>query len=739
MLTWQELRTLTDDKLSKQDFASVNLACAAGLSGADEATLAERLARLDELTERARAAQQPVPSNGRPAAYYRVQQFVTSLRDAVCPNATVHFPVDDQGEDLLLADLLRGKSRSRSAFLVLCVAIGRRLGYPLKLLATKAEKFFYLFARWDEGEHFNIDVSPEGLCSHSDDYYRTDQHEVSPRQEKRSRMLRVLTPQEELALFLGARGMKWEAAGNFRQAIDAFAWSSTIAHWNDSIRHILALAIQRWRAALAPLVPPAFPTIDISRQGRRYPYTLYFEQEQAIVYTETVEMLLRDPAHNQQWWEPMRQGIPLRNHPVHIAVRYTPAGCDVKMTLAPHPHAEQLPIPTALDAFLAPPGTSFVGGPLLPSPASFLTAPQKSGLPAPAAVAVAEAPAEESGPLTIERLLRMPEDRLAKVDIAEKELVLAAGLPGTKDLDIPGCLKTLDEWKELIQDVTPKTAWRFEREPEKYDHSWATFRVVTMVLILQRNLGLKYNEERRQNLEGDDFFNRAEDIFIHGIISGNGGTCSSIPVLCVAVGRRLGYPLKLVHTARHVFFRWDEPGGAKINFEASSNRGLNAYPDDHYRSWPMQVTPEIEDAFCLLQSLTPRGELANFLAKRGACWWGNGNYQKALKCYGWASALDPENLGPVCNLRRHLEQWKEKLKPRLAKDLPSITVSLPKRCWFSVAWELETGVVKTAVVEDLLRDYKFAKIVDRAKKGKRLAGAPKTIKVDYPDRLMFDI
>jgi hypothetical protein len=38
------------------------------------------------------------------------------------------------------------------------------------------------------------------------------------------------------------------------------------------------------------------------------------------------------------------------------------------------------------------------------------------------------------------------------------------------------------------------------------------------------------------------------------------GTCSSMPVLYVTLGRRLGYPVKLVTAKAHLFVRWEQTG-----------------------------------------------------------------------------------------------------------------------------------------------------------------------------------
>ena len=60
--------------------------------------------------------------------------------------------------------------------------------------------------------------------------------------------------------------------------------------------------------------------------------------------------------------------------------------------------------------------------------------------------------------------------------------------------------------------------------------------------------------------------------------------------LQVPVGRRLGYPLKLVVTKAHVFVRWDD-GRERFNIETAGNGGTGSYSDEYYRSWPEKWLP----------------------------------------------------------------------------------------------------------------------------------------------------
>jgi hypothetical protein len=117
------------------------------------------------------------------------------------------------------------------------------------------------------------------------------------------------------------------------------------------------------------------------------------------------------------------------------------------------------------------------------------------------------------------------------------------------------------------------------------------------------------------------------------------GTCSSLPVLQVAVGRRLGYPLKLVTTKGHLFVRW-EGAHETFNIEAAG-QGVNRFTNDYYRHWPFEITPAEEAAEGYLKSLPPPEELAVFLSIRGMCLREAGRLPEAAEAFAAATRLAP--------------------------------------------------------------------------------------------------
>ena len=169
------------------------------------------------------------------------------------------------------------------------------------------------------------------------------------------------------------------------------------------------------------------------------------------------------------------------------------------------------------------------------------------------------------------------------MDIVTANLHCAEVLPGAEAFDSMMAKATLEKWSDRVRNETSRHLYRFRQNPAEFNDSEAYFRMLTLVTVLQEDCGVRYNPERMQSPNFAD----SRDLFLHGLLTGkHQGTCVSMPVLYVAVGRRLGYPLKLVTSKAHVFARWESPDGReRLNIEATS-QGLNCFPDDYYLAWP---------------------------------------------------------------------------------------------------------------------------------------------------------
>ncbi|MGI8979293.1 MAG: transglutaminase family protein [Pirellulaceae bacterium] len=232
------------------------------------------------------------------------------------------------------------------------------------------------------------------------------------------------------------------------------------------------------------------------------------------------------------------------------------------------------------------------------------------------------------------------EDDLAGTDIAEIQLRLSEGLPGAEDIVRLDLLQTLDEWARVVETSTQRWIIQYEQNPAKYEYSIAKFRALCMVIVIQRDLGIKYN---MAFMEGPYDATDSRNNLLHGPLTGFGGTCATLPFLYAAIGRRLGYPLYIVATRQHLFVRWDDGCGERFNFE-TAGRGFEPRTDDDYREW-IQTTDAEEQSGGFFSNFSRRRELACTLTHRGRCLMDNWRFASAVMCFRCAALIDEHERG----------------------------------------------------------------------------------------------
>jgi hypothetical protein len=301
-------------------------------------------------------------------------------------------------------------------------------------------------------------------------------------------------------------------------------------------------------------------------------------------------------------------------------------------------------------------------------------------------------------------LALLPEQHLASLDMAEVNLACAVGLPDADRFDPQTVLARLDKWADHARRYTEHCLPQFHAGPSQFNHSEGYFRILALVTALQRDMGLTYNIDKI----ADDAPFDANDTFLMGAVCGAGGTCASIPVVIAAVGRRLGYPIKLVAARSqgigHLFARWDDPQGERFNIEASGE-GLNTFSDQEYRTGEYEITAEQEEKLCLLKSLTPREELADFITQRGFRWLELGKMRQAVEAFGFAYGLAPHNRGYHNTLARTLQTWHNEIEARKPPRFPALRFrpSPPPRLYpFGLAEGIERDILGMMAQECLL-------------------------------------
>ena len=286
------------------------------------------------------------------------------------------------------------------------------------------------------------------------------------------------------------------------------------------------------------------------------------------------------------------------------------------------------------------------------------------------------AQARPAAPVSLSELLALPVGPLASIDLALMNLLCAQELPGASELNVSNLLATLDQWAVRVQRETQRHYYRYRNNPQEYGSSEAYFRMLMMAVVLHEDFNIRYNPDRVSSPAtmnpNDGFFADSQDIFLQGLLGPRRlGTCSSMPVLYAAVGRRLGYPVKLVTTKAHLFIRWEDEK-ERFNLEATG-RGMNRYDDEHFKRWPFPLTEAEIQSEGYLKSLNPPEEFAVFLALRADCLKEAGRVKEAESCYTEAARLSPQ----ARSYRLLLAEMRYRKPPATSRVSTPPSVALP--------------------------------------------------------------
>jgi len=128
---------------------------------------------------------------------------------------------------------------------------------------------------------------------------------------------------------------------------------------------------------------------------------------------------------------------------------------------------------------------------------------------------------------------------------AAANLLCASGLPGCQNPSLEDSLRTIRDWARRVRTETDRHLYRFRRAPAEFENSEGFFRMLMLTVVLQEDFGVHYDESRKGASPSaspqDGFFSQPQLVFLQGLLGPKrAGTCSSMPVLYLAIGRELG-------------------------------------------------------------------------------------------------------------------------------------------------------------------------------------------------------
>lgn len=255
---------------------------------------------------------------------------------------------------------------------------------------------------------------------------------------------------------------------------------------------------------------------------------------------------------------------------------------------------------------------------------------------------------EELYPVSIEELLSLSPTELERVDIGRMNLICANSAFEGGHPELTQLLHQLDDWAKTVKIAEQKYKPTFNRNPARYDNSYAKFKAVNLILTIKEDFKCRYQSSlitsgEVSKVNSPLFFKNPHDIFISGLLKSRRGTCSSYAPLIVALGRRLGYPLYLKATNGHLFCYWDD-GKESFNLDTNGN-SVDTPTDSYYfqaRSHRLlglsKADLERERLMCPLSAVDC---LSFFLETVGYCHEANGRIPQAQFFYNLALKYRP--------------------------------------------------------------------------------------------------
>jgi hypothetical protein len=245
-----------------------------------------------------------------------------------------------------------------------------------------------------------------------------------------------------------------------------------------------------------------------------------------------------------------------------------------------------------------------------------------------------------------------PDQFVAKyTDIAAVNLACARGLPSADESEFPQYLTLLDTIADAVRRETDRS-WRlFKLKPAQFSNSEAVFRLYTMEHVFRVRFNIRYDPLVHE-VTGNGMpwtTSDSTEVLIHGILSAKRtGTCSSLPTFAIAVGLRLGYPLKLILAPNHTLYRWDD-GNEVFNMQ-HTEAGGDVRPNEYFYDWPRKWDETDyainERTQVWLHSMTPKQEASKFLCNRAIFLRDIGRCGEALQAIDAAERFNPIN--PAC-------------------------------------------------------------------------------------------
>ncbi len=215
----------------------------------------------------------------------------------------------------------------------------------------------------------------------------------------------------------------------------------------------------------------------------------------------------------------------------------------------------------------------------------------------------------------IERLSKLSEE---EIDIGNVSLLLAK--EAYPDLDVKKYSKQIDRMVEDIRKLTNGS-----KDPD--------FRIRAINTYLYLDRGIHYDKE-------DPYSKKDKNRFLNGILDTKSGSCTTMPLLYLAIAQRLGYPIYPAAAPQHLFLRYVTPNMEMENIEATGGGGYSS--DEHYIK-VMDIPEKGIQNGAYLETMTYKQMLGDLITENGTYWGRQNDLMRAIKYLEIGTSLNTKS------------------------------------------------------------------------------------------------
>ncbi|HUT60288.1 MAG TPA: transglutaminase family protein [Phycisphaerae bacterium] len=223
-------------------------------------------------------------------------------------------------------------------------------------------------------------------------------------------------------------------------------------------------------------------------------------------------------------------------------------------------------------------------------------------------------------------------------------LAVAREIPGCENLDYQYYKQVVDKWADDVRNHLTIAEANFRKAPQLWRNDINFCRLGALATYLTRRVGVRYAKKYSQEQKAgkNSKYKEPGAVLVHGLIDDLHGTCANMPVLYVAIARRLGWPVSLACVGPHFVCRYDD-GKVHHNIETTyTGSGFVEETDQEYMK-DVKLPQKAATTGSDFRSLSGREMLGVFIGLRARYYWDTEQFDAAERDYCLARALFPNH------------------------------------------------------------------------------------------------